>query len=196
MVSIEQAASNALCAYLRDRLAGDVVVEPRWPDPEKPLPPKAVTVLRAGTAEHKMVMTSNPVSAVELDPPDPTRKLYRWIVLEVTQPLQIDCWTVYDVTRDDLCAALTAALHAGDQTNADPIGPGLVLRLPAEDGWDGVAEYLFEQVSFSDNVSSIGQSEFRATISGEARMAIYVEAESSRTARIKLQQRLNRNEAQ
>jgi hypothetical protein len=143
-----------------------------------------------------MVMATNPVCMVVSDPPDPTRKIFRWLVLEVTQPLQVDCWATYDVVRDELCAALTMALHAGDQTDGVPIGPGLVLRLPEEDGWDGFAEYLFEQVSLSDNVGSVAQSEFRATVIGEARVAMYVDAESLVTAKIQLDQKLNGKEAQ
>jgi len=176
MISIEQAASNALCVFLRDRFGNDVVVDARWPDPEKPLPPKAVTVLQAGGAQHTMLMTADPVSHKELNPSDPVRKLYRWLVLEVTQPLQIDCWATYDVVRDQLRAALTMALHAGDQTDDFPIGPGLAVELSEDDGWTGIVEYLFDQVSSQDNVNSVAQSEYRATARGEPRMTLYVDA--------------------
>ena len=188
MTSIEQSACNALCDYLQERMGSNVVVESRWSDKQPPTAPKAITILRAGSAQHAMAINAEPISVEELDPPAPARGLYRHQILEVTQPLQIDCWAATDIVRDELWATLTLALHAGDQRYESPVGPGLVLELDADDGWSGVAEYIFDNKSSSDHLASVAPSEQRATASGEARMTLYVDAELPRIADIKLQQ--------
>ena len=199
MMSIEQAAASALANYLSTVLNTDpiapVSVEQRWPDPEKPLPALAVTVLLIGDAQHQLVSTTEPVSSQELIPPDATKKLYRWKVAEVTQPLQIDCWATYDVARDDLRARVEAALQAGDQTEDWPTPPGLDLALLSADGWEGTAEFIFQAFGNMDNPSSAAQSEWRATARGESRVALYIDAVSPRMAHLILRQKLNGGQA-
>ncbi len=180
-----------------DGTPGTVSVEQRWPEPEKPLfpdgaaHPGTVTVLCAGDAQLQIVTTTQPVSSAELPTPDPTKKVYRWKVAEVTQPLQIDCWSKYDVDRDDLRARIESALQAGDQTEDWPTPPGLDLALLPGDGWEGTADYAFQAFGNPDNPSSAQQSEWRATARGEAHVALYIDAVSARMAHLTLRQKLN-----
>lgn len=191
VVSIEQAAANALCTYLAAALGSGVSVESRWPEPEKELPDLGVTVLLAGEAQHQLVTSTEPFSSQELVPPDATKKRYRWKVAEVVQPLQIDCWAKYDVKRDDLRARLEAALQAGDQTEDFPVPPGLDLALLPADGWEGTVEYIFQAFGNLDNPNAAQQSEWRATARGEAHVALYIDAVSARMAHLTLRQKLN-----
>src|SRR5438105_2334205 len=60
LVSIQQAACNALQVWLQSQLTpggpSGVSVEPRWPDPEKPLPTAgAVTILMTSGADVVLV---------------------------------------------------------------------------------------------------------------------------------------------
>ncbi len=163
-VSIEQAAANALAGWLSSALGPDVIVDQRWPDPEKPLPPRAVTVLLAGVHSDDYLQ---PELAIDR-PVDESRPfpIYRWRVLERTQPLQLDVWAHYDVVRDDLKKRLDDALNMGNLPY-EPVGPGLVLDL--SDGWDGKADYIFDAGAITDSPNSVQVSEYRATFSGEAR---------------------------
>lgn len=174
-----------------DGVAGAVSVEQRWPDPEKGLPPLAVTVLLAGEVQLLLVTPTEPDSSEELTPPDPTKKRYRWKVAEATQPIQIDCWATYDVARDDLRARVETALNAGDQTEDWPVPPGLDLALLPADGWVGTAQYDFHAFSNMDSPNAAQQSEWRATARGEAHVALYIDAVSPRMAHLTLKQLLN-----
>ncbi len=184
-VSIEQAAANALAAWLASQIGSDVAVEARWPDPEKPLPPKAVTVLLAGVYSDDYLQ---PELAVErpVDERGPL-PIYRWRVLERTQPLQLDVWATYDVVRDDLKKRLDDALNMGNLPY-EPVGPGLVLDLG--DGWDGKADFIFDAGAITDSPNAVQVSEYRATFSGEARIVLTIDAPSPKQARINLRMRM------
>lgn len=184
-VTIQQAAANALAAHLSARLTG-VAVDHRWPDSERPLPEKAVTILLAGKPDDTYLQ---PAHLETLPGSDPQHVVCRWLVLERVQPLQIDVWARYDVARDDLLAALEPLLNAGGLPYEPAAGNGLLLALG--DGWSGKADFSFDGPSLQQSPSSVQQGEWRAIINGEARCAVYVDAESPKLAQIKLQQILN-----
>ena len=52
-VTVEQAAINALGAWLARTLGAAVTISTQWPEPTKKLPAKAVTILRAGPPEEE-----------------------------------------------------------------------------------------------------------------------------------------------
>lgn len=189
-VSIQQAAANALAEWLREQLP-DVMVEARWPEPNVSLPPKAITVLLAGSRIDEPLDPQ----VLHMTPIDSAKALYRWRVAACRQPLQLDVWTTSDVERDDLLARLDDCLRAGPGHtldgvwNADPLSHELEFELG--DGWeDTIAAIEFEAPQVHDTAESVQQREYRATIRGDARMNLYVEAESPRMAVIRLRQRL------
>ena len=190
-VSIQQAAANALAEWLREQLP-DVTVEARWPEPNVPLPPKAITVLLAGSRIDEPLDPQ----VLHMEPIDAARARYRWRVAACTQPLQLDAWTTSDVERDDLLSRLDECLRAGPSRtldwdwNGDPVANGLELKLG--DGWqDTIAAIDFEAPHVHDTPNTVQQREYRATFRGEARVHLYVEAESPRMAVIRLRQRLS-----
>lgn len=182
MVSLQQAACNALGARLSSALDPDVVVNYDWPDPEAPLPQKGITIVMAGQADDDILQPE----AVSSTPIDATSRLYRWKVLERTQPIQLDVWTTYQTLRDDLVAKLDQIFNAGWTGTPDS---GLVLDLA--DGWEGKATADLEGPSLTNSGVLAQVSEFRATYAGELRMCLYVDAPSPRIARTKLHQLLS-----
>lgn len=182
-VSIQQAAANALGAHVATKLGAGVDVSYEWP--VGPLPAKAVTVLLAGPPKDEYLQPSVVSSQAVANP---NHRLYRWRVLERTQPLQLDVWAQYQATRDDMIAALDVALNTGFGTAGDPVGNGLVLALG--DGWTGRADFVFEGPDVDNGPEAARQSEWRATYRGEARVALYVDAESAKMAQIILKQQL------
>ena len=182
MVSLQQAACNALGARLSSALDPDVVVNYDWPDPEAPLPQKGITIVMAGQADDDILQPE----VVNSAPIDAVNRLYRWKVLERTQPIQLDVWTTYQTLRDDLVAKLDQVFNAGWTGTPDS---GLLLTL--SDGWDGKATADFEGPSLTNSGALAQVSEFRATYAGELRMCLYVDAPSPRIATIKLHQLLS-----
>lgn len=191
LVSVQQAAANALAEWLRASLPG-VVVESRWPEPNQGLRPKTITVLLAGSRIDEpldpQVLHMTPISA--------STGLYRWRVSACRQPMQLDVWTTSDVARDDLLARLDTCLRAGPSRtlpwdwNGDPTANELVL--PLGDGWqDTVAAIEFDAPRIIDTPESVQQREYRASLRGEARMHLYVEAESPRMALMRLRHRVS-----
>ena len=116
--------------------------------------------------------------------------LYRWLVFEVTQPIQIDCWATKPGARTDLRKRVTDALNAGNQAEAYPV-PGSGLALALGDGWTGTADYTFKGFSNLDNPDAAQQNEYRSIAHGEARVALYIDAETPRLANIILRQKLD-----
>lgn len=180
-VSIQQAACNALGAYLQSKLS-DVTVSYDFPDTERELPALALSILLAGVP-HDTPLQPEVIGSVDIDA---THKTYRWCVLERSQPIQIDVWSTYQAKRDDLIARLDAILNAGwsDQPNS-----GLVLSL--SDGWDAKAVFDFDGPSILNSGYSAQMSEFRGSYNGTLRVVLYVDAASAKIARIKLHSILN-----
>lgn len=182
-VSIQQAACNALGAHLQVKLSG-VVVNYDFPDPDRELPELGVTVLLAGTP-HDTPMQPEVIGSTIVDA---THKLYRWKVLERSQPIQVDVWSTYQARRDDLVARLDQIFNGGW---SDQPASGLVLSLG--DGWDAKAVFDFDGPFIINSGYSSQVSEFRGSYNGALRVALYVDAASSRMANIKLHSILNGN---
>lgn len=182
-VSIQQAACNALGAHLQSKLS-DVVVNYDFPDPERELPELGLTILLAGKP-HDTPIQAEVISSTAIDA---AHKLYRWRVLERSQPIQVDVWSTYQARRDDLVARLDQILNGGwsDQPNS-----GLVLSLG--DGWDAKAAFDFDGPSIINSGYSSQVSEFRGSYNGALRVALYVDAASAKMANIKLHSILNGN---
>lgn len=188
-VAIEQAAQNALASFLATRLGTGVTVAKQWPAPDRTLPALAATVIQAGETEW---LYCQPEAISSTAGSTSGTRLYRWLVLEVTQPLQIDCWATTPGARSNLRARVAAALQAGNMTERWPVpGGGLQLALLVADGWQGVADFTFKSFSNLDTPDSAQQSEYRAIAQGEARVAFYIDAETPRLARIILQQTID-----
>ena len=181
-VSIQQAAANAYAAWLRTKLP-DVVVEPRWPNPDKQKPPKSITLVMAGprrdTPIDLRLLSKTNVGAAQ------TTAV--WQVAACVQPFQMDIWTTQELLRDDVIARLDQILHSGDASlsgvyNPMPVGFGNPVRLG--DGWDAfgtIADFTFEEPDTTDEANTVGSNIYRATYSGDARFMLTV---STTTARI------------
>lgn len=185
-VSIEQAAANALQSYLQTALGSGVKVRKRWPNPDKDLPALAVTVLLSGDPTRTWVQPNDISSATGTSA---GKRLYRWHLGESAQPLQIDCWATANAPAlDDLRARVDAALLGGDRRELYPIPGPVTLALLSGDGWTGVVDYFFDGFTVIQTPDTEQENEFRALCRGEARVAIYADAETPRLARIILKQ--------
>jgi hypothetical protein len=168
-VSIQQAACNSLAGYL-EQILTDVVVEPRWPAPDKKKVPKAITIVTAGSRRDLPIPIRylQPVSVPGAN--DDVTAI--WQVAACTQPLQLDIWTESDVERDDIIARLDECLNAGESAltdvyNPDPVGHGVLLALG--DGWTtSSADFYFEAPDLEDLSDSVGRASYRATYRGDA----------------------------
>lgn len=193
--SIQQAAANALATYLASELS-DVTVEQRWPDASKNLPAKAITILMAGPrTEDKF--DPHLVSTAELAPPVANTAAFTWAVASITQPLQLDVWTTYDVVRDEILARLDDSLHKGETHtlgtfNSDPVRHGVLLALG--DGWTGNVDCTFDAPTVDQTPDQVNKAEFRATMRGEARMTLTWTGNSARAASLQFRLRLREND--
>jgi len=186
MVSLEQAAANALQAYLQTALGSGVKVRNRWPNPDKNLPPLAVTILLSGDPTRTWVQPNDISSSTGTSA---GKLLYRWHLGESVQPLQIDCWATANAPAlDDLRAKVDAALLGGNRAELYPIPGPLSLALQSADGWTGTIDFYFDGFTVLQTPDTEQENEFRALCRGEARVAIYVDAETPRLARIILKQ--------
>src|SRR3989304_502545 len=87
-----QPIQKAACAALGRFIAGqmpDTVISYEWPAADPPLPPRAVTILCAGSAEDEQVN----IDDVDMVPVDATTGLYTWRFADRNQPIQIDIWS-------------------------------------------------------------------------------------------------------
>lgn len=191
LVSIEDAARNALAAWLRIEL-GDVAgieIEPDWFEADRQLPAKAISIIDAGPRETEWLQTE--LAAVENvggDKVDAT-----WNFGFITQPVQLDLWAPTKLELSDLVARLDASLNKGAEglgsRNAEPFVAGLLLHLG--DGWEpGIADFLFGNASKTQSTTSVSESEWRATYRGRVTAQLAQAARSARLARILLKQRL------
>ncbi len=197
MVSVEQAAINALKTFLASQLS-DVTISEVWPNPDQPLPAKAITIVKIGQrhdtkASPELVGTADTLTG---DPPevDPILKAYTWRVGLVEQSLQLDIWSCYQAVRDDIDARLDAALRAGpaitlatlsteDALNADDFRDGLLLALTA-DSLPGIADFAFEGSEIGDTPESVQREEFRATRLGSVAVPLTITKIQPRLAQV------------
>ncbi len=191
-VTIQQAAMNALAEYLGLNLP-DVDVTPRWPSPGKELPPKAITVVLAGSRRDEP-MDLRQLSFVNSGP---LQSSVVWQVSACKQPFQLDIWARSDLQRDDILARLDNFLHAGESTlagvfNPDPVGHGVLLAV--NDGWEAcgtTADFLFDNVDLEDSPSAVGVGQYRATIRGNAYMMLTLTTLTARQKTITFKQRVS-----
>lgn len=167
-VSIQQAAINAIVAYLSTQMP-DVQVQKRWPSRDLPSS-KVITVITAGApkdiAQEPRVLSNTPV-------PDTTNTTSVWQVAERQQPLQMDVWCKVQSDRDDILARLDQFLRAGfapisTRFNRDPFENGFYVLV--QDGWDAFntsAYCRFQNPDFFDNADSVSMSLYRATYRGD-----------------------------
>lgn len=167
LTTIEQAACNALQAYLQTQLTG-IAVEQQWPDPNKELPATpTITITRAGARHVEFV----PPVVVGKQIINSTTANYTWSIGAVTQRLQLDVWSTFQDQRDDAIAQLDLALKQGVGTtlnigNEPPFRDGILLALG--NGWTGNADFQFDEPSIDDNPAANAEREFRATYLGQA----------------------------
>lgn len=194
-VSVQQASLNALQAWLTQSLPKDWKISARWPDPERRLPAKAVTVIPAGPVEWTMVepkVVGGPTSVGIAG-----SGAFTWLLRLGIMPVQMDVWSNTDVSRDDMMASLENVLNAGTSqtgTNAmgmpsDPFRNGVLLALG--DGWSGNCDFVFNQPEWQDDPSSVQRSEYRATMRGESVFNLYGTATSVIMAQAQLKQKLS-----
>lgn len=196
LVTLQQAARNALAAWLGTELASeDVEVEPRWVEPDRRLTAKRVTIIDAGPRKiewlaPEILATTNvdTEGGVAVQKVDAT-----WGFGFITQPVQLDVWALSDVEIDDIQARLDASLNKGNRglglTNVDLFAEGL--RLHLADGWaPGIVDFLFEEPVILQSPTSVGEGEWRAMYRGRATAQMAQVARSARIARILLEQRI------
>jgi hypothetical protein len=183
-VTVEQAVVNALSLWLVRWLGSGVTVSAQWPEPTKKLPPKAVTILRAGPPDEEPL---DPIVVSRVDT-GPHVSLFTWRMRALRQPLQLDVWARHHAARDELLAELDEALNAPmaatiGAKNADPVRHGVVVRLG--DGWTGMADCFFDRPEVTDTPDAAARSEYRATLRGWADVDLTITAPSARLAVIR-----------
>lgn len=202
LVTIQQAARNALATWLTSELAavtGGVVVESRWFENDRPLPAKAISIIDAGPREiewmqPEILATTNVNTELSL----PVKKVdATWNLGQIEQRVQLDVWARTEPELTDIMARLDASLNKGERglgsTNADLFRPGLLLNLG--NGWaPGIADVLFEGPLQQPSPESIGAGEFRASYRGRASAQLVQVARSARIARILIEQRLRESD--
>lgn len=173
----------------------DLRVESRWPDPQKQLPPRAITVTRIGARRDVAVYGEDAECLGKGADIDATTALYEWSVRACAQTMQIDIWAVDDFARDDLKARLDVVLNGGSTptgtANVNPVGGSLLVDLPAEDGWDGArADIIFGDSEDTDSPETTATNEYRATVKGEAWFTLSIQAQSPKLLRVLIAERL------
>ena len=185
LVSVGQAAANALANWLRSQLSPDVTVIERWPEASVDLfapaapgdaPQRAVvSILAAGKRQRLDVVIPPSLSdSVVALGGTPAMLQVTQPIGAFTQPLQLDVWAKFDVDRDDVIAQLDAALTTGAvatgaSASDDPVRDGVLLPLLAADGYAGNIECWLDEPDVSDDPEAIQRDEYRATYFGEAR---------------------------
>lgn len=193
LVTIQQAACNALATWLTNELASeDVSVEPRWTEPDRQLPAKHVTIITAGPRAIEW-MPAEVVKATNVTVNEQPKVDTIWSLGFLEQPVQLDVWAQSDVELDDIIARLDASLNKGAKglgiANTEPFAAGLLLNLA--DGWaPGIVDFLFEEPQIMQSPASVGESEWRAMYRGRASAQMTQTARTARIARILLEQRL------
>ncbi len=191
-VSIEQACCNALKRWLVDKLP-DVTISEEWPNPDKPLPPKALTILRIGAREEvhidPQLVDSEPYMVGTPPAEHPVLRTYRWAVKEIRQPVQLDVWSKYKLVRDDIDARLDEALHAGPAQTlglafADDFRDNIIL--PLADGHPGTVDCQFDGTEILDTPGDVQRDEFRSMRMGVLTAILTIKRQQPRMKVIKL----------
>lgn len=193
ITTLQQAGRNALATWLDAKLASaGVVVEARWMEGDRQLPPKACSIIDAGPRQIEWLQTEIALTA-PVDG-DATKIDVTWNFGFIEQAIQLDVWAPTDLELDDLIARVDQAVNQGARglgiANVDSFAAGL--QLPLGDGWaPGVVSFEFENASTSVNPSSVGESEWRATYRGVLNAQMVQTARTAKLARVLLKSRIN-----
>lgn len=196
-VSIQQASANAFAGWLGDLLTG-VVVEPRWPNPDKQKSGKVVTIITAGPRRDtpidlRQIKFVNDDTDVEAP-----KVVTTWQLAACNQPVQLDVWALSDIDRDDILARLDIYTHMSQVTTgwANPVGVGSLVAV--QDGWEDcgtIADFVFEEPDLETTSDSVGRSIYRATLRGNAYMMLTVTSSTARQAVIKFNERVSETDS-
>lgn len=196
-VSVERAACNALAVYLQaefDKLYGDevpherVVVSETFPEAGANLPPRAVSVVYAGTRRETHL---NEEVVRKTDLPD-NQAEFEWAIAAVTQPIQIDIWAQYDSVRDQLSADLDTILNRGPVytlgiVNGSPVRDGVLLELDPDSGHSGKVDFTkLDGPRPIVDAEAVATNQFRALIGAELDVILTLKATSPKLVRVKL----------
>lgn len=183
------AASYALQKYLQSIFQGEVAIEPKWPDADKELPNKGITILPAGPRKIEWLQEPELVSEEDLSPN--TMKKYNWRIAECTQDYQLDIWTHYSDDRDDLVARLDRCLNVGDSAlstaslSTPSVDPGVALEM--QNGWEmSNAYFLFDTIDYKDSPEQVMRNEFRATYKGSGMFNLIESSINPKLAKINI----------
>ena len=194
IVSVQQAAVNALATYINSKLEpiyGDegIDVLNRWPEPGYARPRRVISLHLRGTREYEMMAPEVDVTVSQATGQTNVR-LYVWKLGYVEQPIVIDIWAESHAERDDLCARLDTALRdasGNDYAIGDPFEEDLVLALG--DGYFGTADFYIDSgPDYTDTAESIQVGEYRASFTLHMSAPLSVQAASAALARIQLRQ--------
>ena len=196
LISVQQAAMNALKGWLQSSLPRDWKIDARWPDPDRRLPSKAVTVIMSGPVQ--WIMTDPVVVDGPFDVGIPGSKAWTWRLRTGIQPIQLDLWSNSAFSVDDMAARIESVLNAGESatgTNAagqlpsDPFRNGILLKL--QDGWSGNCDFVFNEPEIIEDPTSVQRSEYRYIYHGEAIFNLTGTATSVQLAQVTLKELLS-----
>jgi hypothetical protein len=192
VISLQQAAMNAIAAWLSSQLSG-ITVEDRWASASEQLAHKTISLIMAGPRRDTLV----PERILSYTGTGPTTTSSRWQVKACEQDFQLDIWAKTDAERDDMLARLDIALNAGswsfDPVWADPVGNGLLLPLVGD--WaDTTVSILWGNVMTNDEPEAVHRAEYRSTVLGTAHMMLAITKETAKQATINFKQRLSSTE--
>ncbi len=193
--STQRAACNALAVYLErefDKLYDRSVPSQRvhvfeeWPEPGVTLPPRAVSVIEAGTRKETHLQ---PTIEKQTTLPDGSVEV-TWAVSALTQPIQIDVWATHAAVRDLLCDDLDTILRRGPQytlgLGREPVRDGgVLLQLDPVSGREGFVDFtLLDGPRVINDGNARQADEHRALISAELDVILTVKATSPQLARV------------
>jgi hypothetical protein len=195
--SVEEAAVYALAFYLErefDKLYDRglpeerVVVNAGWPAVGQNLPPRAVSVVMAGTRQ-AIHLTEEVVS--RSDVPNTNTAEFEFSVKLCTQPVQLDIWAKYPAVRSQLCDDLDTILTRGPAytlgIGSVLIRDGVLLDLPTASGHVGRVDYTtLNGPRCIDDSNATQAAEARAIISAELDVVLTVKATTAKLAVVKL----------
>lgn len=196
-VTIQQAANNALAAWLASKLTTDIVVEPRWPTPDKLKTPKMVTLTLAGSRRD----TPIDLRLLSYSAYGDKQTNAVWQVAACTQPVQLDVWAPTDVELDDILAQLDDALHVDQFSlpsalSATPAGTGCLVALA--DGWDAcgtIADFSFDSPDVDVTSDAQARRLYRASYRGESNFMLTVNSTTARQVAINFQLMLSETDS-
>ncbi len=195
-VTVEVAAMRALKAFLQAQFNADafwtskpVEVNDSWPMLEQDLPPRAVSIIKAGARQDERHFPMIDGSVVV----DANTKDWIWNVAACDQPIQIDIWATSEVDRNSLERSLDEYLHRGPKyslgiPNGDPIRDGVLVALG--DGFTGTADCQFDGIAAVPTPEQIRRTEWRSMTRGMISVQLTVKSRDKRLLRSLLRMKL------